>query len=78
MVLDADDGLGMRGISTGGGTPVGVAVDSLGYIWAVNQDTNHATRPLRATSVTPPAIRFSSMLRWTAWAIRSSRTLHLG
>src|SRR6266852_5703255 len=35
---------------------------------------NHATWPRRATSVTAPAMRLSSMLRWTAAAIRSSRS----
>lgn len=42
--FDAEDGGGLRSILTGGRTPVGVAVDFRGLIWAVNQTTNNATR----------------------------------
>ena len=40
----AEDGSDMRSYSTLGRTPVGVAVDSLGFIWAVNQETSTASR----------------------------------
>jgi hypothetical protein len=42
--FNADDGSDVRGIPTGGSTPVGVAVDSLGFIWAINQSSNTASR----------------------------------
>src|SRR5439155_10278234 len=35
---------------------------------------NQTTRPRRATKVIAPAIRFSSMLRWTAVPMRSRRS----
>lgn len=42
--FDADDGSGLRGVATQGSTPVGVAVDSEGFVWAVNQGSDTASR----------------------------------
>jgi sugar lactone lactonase YvrE len=42
--FDAEDGGGMRNVSTRGSTPVGIAVDATGYIWAVNQGSSNASR----------------------------------
>lgn len=42
--FNSDDGSDLRSIPTGGGTPVGIAVDSRGFVWAINQSTNNASR----------------------------------
>jgi hypothetical protein len=42
--FNSDDGSEMRSIPTGGSTPVGIAVDSRGFIWAINQGTSNASR----------------------------------
>ncbi len=42
--FNADDGSDFRTFPSGGSTPVGIAVDSMGFIWAINQGSSNAAR----------------------------------
>ena len=42
--FNADDGSDFRSYPSGGSTPVGIAVDSNGYVWAINQYSSNAAR----------------------------------
>jgi hypothetical protein len=82
--FNADDGSDIRGYTTGGQTPVGVAVDYHNFIWAINQTTSNASRldPVTGTvDVFPVGMQpytysdFTGFQRARVWASGSWRTV---